>query len=273
MSSIAAAAASPRSRHSAARRPGSSSSARVRMASALISGPPAALAWVFCSSTAWRTPASPPRSTCSAMARCSGASAASTASRWARPGCSRLAVGRGGRAAPPPDPPAPTGARPGRSRPERSRAGRSPPGRSPRGRSPPGRSPPGRSPADRSARGRSPPGRSPPGRSPPGRSPPGRSPRGRSPAGRSARGRSRSRLLGLGRRHRRHVDAVEVEVGLGLHHISDLCPLVQHGGGDDSLGLTRPGGAPGPGAVGAGAGELDVDAGHTAPNLANAGRG
>ena len=91
-------AASARSCHSASLSGGSNSSASCTSGAASMVGRPSALLRVFCSSTALRTPGTPPRSTCSAMGRWASGSAARAASRCSRRGRRRLGLGLGGRA-------------------------------------------------------------------------------------------------------------------------------------------------------------------------------
>ena len=95
-SSMSASAASARSSHSATRRRGSRSSAMDTTPSGLISGLSSARSLAFCSSMAWRTAGTPPRSTCSAMGCCSAGSDRTSSLRWVRPGRSRFGLGRAG---------------------------------------------------------------------------------------------------------------------------------------------------------------------------------
>ena len=95
-SSRSAIAAAARSFHSASRRRGYRLSAIATTWSTGCSGRFSVLACSFWATTASRTAGTPPRSTCSAMARCSSGTAAITALRCARPGRSRLGLGRSG---------------------------------------------------------------------------------------------------------------------------------------------------------------------------------
>ena len=68
------------------------------------------------------------------------------------------------------------------------------------------------------------------------------------------------RRLGATLNDREDGEAIEVGLGLDLQHVSDLASGRQQRRRNDSLGLARTRGPPGPGAVGARTGEFDVDA-------------
>ena len=104
-SSASLAAASARSRHSAALTLGRSCSAIPSRASAFGAGRPSAAAFSPSRWIAARTEGIPPRTTCSAMGRCSGGRDSSRALRWALPGLSRRAFGRTGPPGEVPGPP------------------------------------------------------------------------------------------------------------------------------------------------------------------------
>ena len=95
-SSRSAKAASARSSHSATRSRGSRSSASDTTPSDLMGGWPSAFSFSFCSFSASRTAGTPPRRTCSATARCSSGRVSRIALRCVRPGFSRLGLGRSG---------------------------------------------------------------------------------------------------------------------------------------------------------------------------------
>jgi len=69
--------------------------------------------------------------------------------------------------------------------------------------------------------------------------------------------------LGAGLDDREDLDAVDVELGIGLDDVAGLAPRRENRTVEDTLGLTRAGGSPRPGAVGARTRQLDLDpAGH-----------
>jgi hypothetical protein len=66
-------------------------------------------------------------------------------------------------------------------------------------------------------------------------------------------------LLLLGRQHGHDADAVDLELGVDPNHIARLGAGGQQRAVENTAGFERPGGAPGPAAIGLRAGQLDVD--------------
>src|SRR5690606_19834117 len=74
----------------------------------------------------------------------------------------------------------------------------------------------------------------------------------------------------LGRQHAEDLDALDGEVGIRAEHLADLGTCWQQRPVQLALGLLGTGCTPGPAAVGAFTGELDLDTtGHRGPNLPN----